>query len=664
LKTVIRALAAVAAFVFSGVGFAQLTPGTPIATGTAQSLTPSVQNAGGNTVYSSGNFADSTRWITTAGTTVANTNTAYSIERGTYPATLTGTLATSQISQSTTITTANMTAVASAYFTVKQGGTLIANASSSVEMGILYGTPAKTYYVRFNPATGQVTGSTGTRVSVSVQSIPTYDPFIPGAVNMWYRVGLGVQNYAPTSATATFYIKPNVNASATGTKVIAYGAQVESTPTNLTGITYTAASTITSQPSAYLATTQQSLTTRLAGTLPRQSVLDTQLTYNISAATVVYDSTYNGYIFYAAGAAGASTINLPGANDNIQPGEYFTVFNYVTSTNNITVAAALLGQIVAPDATTTSVTIAPGYAATFVARTNVIWYMTDMYSGGSSPPIPAPGAAGTILRSNGTSWAVSQDTFPDLVASGNVMFATAANTWGSSANFTYASGILSLASTDQFRFGTDAYVTRYAAKQLMISGDGVGATTNAGLTLGYAGSASFGGIVISGTALTTSSYNILATPTSTWIGTPNAAGVIYFFPSAAGSQKMALTATGGTGPSITAGTATTAVSPLAITQTWNAEGVKFPGITFNATDTASAAATKLIDLQVASASKFNVDKAGLITTNSKTMIASNQAFTNGAAASLGTLTNAPAEGDPTKWIPINDNGTTRYIPAW
>lgn len=37
---------------------------------------------------------------------------------------------------------------------------------------------------------------------------------------------------------------------------------------------------------------------------------------------------------------------------------------------------------------------------------------------------------------------------------------------------------------------------------------------------------------------------------------------------------------------------------------------------------------------------------------------------NGAAAATGTLTNAPAAGNPTKWIPINDNGTIRYMPAW
>lgn len=43
---------------------------------------------------------------------------------------------------------------------------------------------------------------------------------------------------------------------------------------------------------------------------------------------------------------------------------------------------------------------------------------------------------------------------------------------------------------------------------------------------------------------------------------------------------------------------------------------------------------------------------------------SGASFDNGAASSAGTLTNAPAVGNPTKWIPIDDNGTTRYIPAW
>lgn len=40
------------------------------------------------------------------------------------------------------------------------------------------------------------------------------------------------------------------------------------------------------------------------------------------------------------------------------------------------------------------------------------------------------------------------------------------------------------------------------------------------------------------------------------------------------------------------------------------------------------------------------------------------ALTDGAAGSVGTLTNAPAAGNPTKWIGINDNGTVRQIPSW
>lgn len=55
---------------------------------------------------------------------------------------------------------------------------------------------------------------------------------------------------------------------------------------------------------------------------------------------------------------------------------------------------------------------------------------------------------------------------------------------------------------------------------------------------------------------------------------------------------------------------------------------------------------------------------GALSINSATMIRTATSFTNGAAAAAGTLTNAPAAGNPTKWVPIVDNGTTRYIPAW
>lgn len=39
-------------------------------------------------------------------------------------------------------------------------------------------------------------------------------------------------------------------------------------------------------------------------------------------------------------------------------------------------------------------------------------------------------------------------------------------------------------------------------------------------------------------------------------------------------------------------------------------------------------------------------------------------FANGAGAQAATLTNGPTAGNPTKWIPLVDNGVTRYVPAW
>ena len=78
---------------------------------------------------------------------------------------------------------------------------------------------------------------------------------------------------------------------------------------------------------------------------------------------------------------------------------------------------------------------------------------------------------------------------------------------------------------------------------------------------------------------------------------------------------------------VTTSTLTAAEDVFAITSTWNGSGVTFNGIKINVTNTASAAASTLIDLQVASVSKFKVDVAGdatfgsgLITNNLKTGI--------------------------------------------
>lgn len=47
-----------------------------------------------------------------------------------------------------------------------------------------------------------------------------------------------------------------------------------------------------------------------------------------------------------------------------------------------------------------------------------------------------------------------------------------------------------------------------------------------------------------------------------------------------------------------------------------------------------------------------------------TFLTTSAALTDGVGANSATLTNAPAAGNPTKWIGISDNGTIRYVPAW
>lgn len=63
--------------------------------------------------------------------------------------------------------------------------------------------------------------------------------------------------------------------------------------------------------------------------------------------------------------------------------------------------------------------------------------------------------------------------------------------------------------------------------------------------------------------------------------------------------------------------------------------------------------------------QLRVDSAQLYVRGAANAILSTlAAVTSGAGSSTGTLTNAPAAGNPTKWIPFDDFGTTRFIPAW
>ena len=57
---------------------------------------------------------------------------------------------------------------------------------------------------------------------------------------------------------------------------------------------------------------------------------------------------------------------------------------------------------------------------------------------------------------------------------------------------------------------------------------------------------------------------------------------------------------------------------------------------------------------------------GIVTLGNAQLLATSVALTNNAGATSPTLGTAGPTGatTPTKWIPINDNGTIRNLPAW
>ena len=92
---------------------------------------------------------------------------------------------------------------------------------------------------------------------------------------------------------------------------------------------------------------------------------------------------------------------------------------------------------------------------------------------------------------------------------------------------------------------------------------------------------------------------------------------------------------------------------LGITPTWTGAHIFNAGVT-----------TTTLAMTGALTGATSIATTGGISTGSTTLHTTTAALTNGAAAAAGTLLNAPVAGNPTKWVPINDNGTTRYIPCW
>jgi hypothetical protein len=88
---------------------------------------------------------------------------------------------------------------------------------------------------------------------------------------------------------------------------------------------------------------------------------------------------------------------------------------------------------------------------------------------------------------------------------------------------------------------------------------------------------------------------------------------------------------------ITGGTVTVDTHLMDATQTWNASGVTFTGVKLNVTNTASAAGSLLMDLQVGGTSQWKVDKGGAVTATSFTGSGAGLTALDAGNISAGTL---------------------------
>lgn len=144
---------------------------------------------------------------------------------------------------------------------------------------------------------------------------------------------------------------------------------------------------------------------------------------------------------------------------------------------------------------------------------------------------------------------------------------------------------------------------------------GSGSTTSAGWALGYYAS---GVPAIWPTSVTASNVNYSFAHTSTAGGTTVLNGVGAVSLCANNVEKVSLGSSAGLGPSITAGTAASAVSALSLTQTWNYNTAAIQGVDWTFTDTSSHASTNAFRIRGGASGTtdlFSVSKAGLSALN-------------------------------------------------
>ena len=105
-------------------------------------------------------------------------------------------------------------------------------------------------------------------------------------------------------------------------------------------------------------------------------------------------------------------------------------------------------------------------------------------------------------------------------------------------------------------------------------------------------------------------------------------------------------------------TATDTVAVLGLDQTFTGNKT-FSGTVSCGSTLAVTSTTTLTGLLTANGGITVIGGSNLLTTNSALT-----GYTGSNAATMYYNTDSPVSGEPSKWIAINDNGTTRYIPTW